>query len=468
MNQFRIEKDYLGEVKVPPTAYWGVQTQRALNNFQISGITPIKEYTYSIVLIKKAAALANSEINLLEKKKANVIVQACNEILEGKFDNQFLVDIYQAGEGTSNNMNVNEVIANIAIEKLGKKRGDYSVIHPNDDVNMGQSSNDVIPTATKIAALKLSKELIKSLEELKTSFLKKSVEFDRIIKSGRTHLMDAAPIRLGQEFKAWSDLIKESVSRIEETNEELEKINLGATAVGTEINADPRYVKKAISYLKNWTGLKLKQSEDLPAVTESPSDLLGLSSAITILAADLIKIANDLRLMNSGPITGLAEIVLPAVQPGSSIMPGKVNPSIAEMVDMVCFRVMGDNQTIELATQAGQFELNVMEPIINYCLLHDLTILRNACKAFAEKSINDIKVNKEKIEEMVNKTPGVGLALNPYIGYEKSAEIVKTAIKEGKTIKQVAEEENVLEKGKLEKIFDPFSLTTSKRLKSKK
>ncbi|MCL5107227.1 MAG: aspartate ammonia-lyase [Candidatus Parvarchaeota archaeon] len=468
MNQFRIEKDYLGEVKVPPTAYWGVQTQRALNNFQISGITPIKEYTYSIVLIKKAAALANSEINLLEKKKANVIVQACNEILEGKFDNQFLVDIYQAGEGTSNNMNVNEVIANIAIEKLGKKRGDYSVIHPNDDVNMGQSSNDVIPTATKIAALKLSKELIKSLEELKTSFLKKSVEFDRIIKSGRTHLMDAAPIRLGQEFKAWSDLIKESVSRIEETNEELEKINLGATAVGTGINADPRYVKKAISYLKNWTGLKLKQSEDLPAVTESPSDLLGLSSAITILAADLIKIANDLRLMNSGPITGLAEIVLPAVQPGSSIMPGKVNPSIAEMVDMVCFRVMGDNQTIELATQAGQFELNVMEPIINYCLLHDLTILRNACKAFAEKSINDIKVNKEKIEEMVNKTPGVGLALNPYIGYEKSAEIVKTAIKEGKTIKQVAEEENVLEKGKLEKIFDPFSLTTSKRLKSKK
>ncbi|MCL4398567.1 aspartate ammonia-lyase [Candidatus Parvarchaeota archaeon] len=468
MNQFRIEKDYLGEVKVPPTAYWGVQTQRALNNFQISGITPIKEYTYSIVLIKKAAALANSEINLLEKKKANVIVQACNEILEGKFDNQFLVDIYQAGEGTSNNMNVNEVIANIAIEKLGKKRGDYSVIHPNDDVNMGQSSNDVIPTATKIAALKLSKELIKSLEELKTSFLKKSVEFDRIIKSGRTHLMDAAPIRLGQEFKAWSDLIKESVSRIEETNEELKKINLGATAVGTGINADPRYVKKAISYLKNWTGLKLKQSEDLPAVTESPSDLLGLSSAITILAADLIKIANDLRLMNSGPITGLAEIVLPAVQPGSSIMPGKVNPSIAEMVDMVCFRVMGDNQTIELATQAGQFELNVMEPIINYCLLHDLTILRNACKAFAEKSINDIKVNKEKIEEMVNKTPGVGLALNPYIGYEKSAEIVKTAIKEGKTIKQVAEEENVLEKGKLEKIFDPFSLTTSKRLKSKK
>ncbi len=468
MDKSRIEKDYLGIIKVPKEAYWGVQTQRALENFPISGITPIKEYTYSIVLIKKAAAIANSEIGLLEKKKANAIVKACNEILEGKFDKQFIVDIYQAGEGTSNNMNVNEVIANIAIEKLGKKRGDYSVVHPNDDVNMGQSSNDVIPTATKIAALQLSNELLKALNELEKSFSKKAVEFDSIIKSGRTHLMDAAPIRLGQEFKAWSDLIKESISRINEANKELENINLGATAVGTGINADPRYIKKAIKYLSNWTDIKLKQARDLPAATESPSDLFALSSAITVLCTDLIKIANDLRLMNSGPITGLAEILLPAVQPGSSIMPGKVNPSIAEMVDMVCFRVMGDNKTIELATQAGQFELNVMEPIISYCLLHDLIILRNACKVFAEKAINDIKVNKGRIEEMVNKTPGVGLALNPYIGYEKSAEIVKTALKEGKTIKQIAEEENILEKEKLEKIFDPFNLTTPRKLKNKK
>ena len=468
MDKSRTEKDYLGQVNVPYNAYWGVQTQRALNNFPISGITPIKEYTYSMVLIKKAAAMANSEINLLNKKKANAIIKACDEILSGKFDNQFLVDIYQAGEGTSNNMNVNEVVANIAIEKLGGKKGDYAIVHPNDDVNMGQSSNDVVPTATKMAALKLSNELVKSLSELEKSFAKKGVEFDKIIKSGRTHLMDAAPIRLGQEFKAWADLVKESISRINEANKVLENINLGATAVGTGINADPRYVKKAISYLRDWTGLKLKQSKDLPAVTESPSDLFALSSAITVLSSDLIKIANDLRLMNSGPITGLAEIVLPAVQPGSSIMPGKVNPSVAEMMDMVCFRVMGDNRTIELATQAGQFELNVMEPIINYCLLHDLIILRNACKVFAEKTVNDIKVNTERIEEMVNKTPGVGLALNPYIGYEKSAEIVKTAIKEGKTIKQVAEEENVLEKEKLEKIFDPFNLTTPRKLKGKK
>lgn len=468
MDKSRTEKDYLGQVNVPYNAYWGVQTQRALNNFPISGITPIKEYTYSMVLIKKAAAMANSEINLLNKKKANAIIKACDEILGGKFDNQFLVDIYQAGEGTSNNMNVNEVVANIAIEKLGGKKGDYAIVHPNDDVNMGQSSNDVVPTATKMAALKLSNELVKSLSELERSFAKKGVEFNKIIKSGRTHLMDAAPIRLGQEFKAWADLMKESISRINEANKVLENINLGATAVGTGINADPRYVKKAISYLRDWTGLKLKQSKDLPAVTESPSDLFALSSAITVLSSDLIKIANDLRLMNSGPITGLAEIVLPAVQPGSSIMPGKVNPSVAEMMDMVCFRVMGDNRTIELATQAGQFELNVMEPIINYCLLHDLIILRNACKVFAEKTVNDIKVNTERIEEMVNKTPGVGLALNPYIGYEKSAEIVKTAIKEGKTIKQVAEEENVLEKEKLEKIFDPFNLTTPRKLKGKK
>lgn len=468
MDKSRTEKDYLGQVNVPYNAYWGVQTQRALNNFPISGITPIKEYTYSMVLIKKAAAMANSEINLLNKKKANAIIKACDEILSGKFDNQFLVDIYQAGEGTSNNMNVNEVVANIAIEKLGGKKGDYAIVHPNDDVNMGQSSNDVVPTATKMAALKLSNELVKSLSELEKSFAKKGVEFDKIIKSGRTHLMDAAPIRLGQEFKAWADLMKESISRINEANKVLENINLGATAVGTGINADPRYVKKAISYLRDWTGLKLKQSKDLPAVTESPSDLFALSSAITVLSSDLIKIANDLRLMNSGPITGLAEIALPAVQPGSSIMPGKVNPSVAEMMDMVCFRVMGDNRTIELATQAGQFELNVMEPIINYCLLHDLIILKNACKVFAEKTVNDIKVNTERIEEMVNKTPGVGLALNPYIGYEKSAEVVKTAIKEGKTIKQVAEEENVLEKEKLEKIFDPFNLTTPRKLKGKK
>lgn len=468
MEKFRIERDYLGEVNVPSNALWGAQTQRALNNFQVSGIRPQKEYIYSIVLIKKAAAIANSHIGLIEKKKAVAIVKACNEILAGKFDDQFKVDIYQAGEGTSNNMNVNEVIANIAIRSLGKKTGDYSVVHPNDDVNMGQSSNDVIPTATKLTALKMSTDLIESLKELKRTFSLKAKEFDKIVKSGRTHLMDAAPIRLGQEFMAWSDLISASINRIKEAANELSSINLGATAVGTGINADPRYVKNAISHLKKLTKLKLTQSKDLPAVTESPSDLLNLSSAVSVLAADLIKISNDLRLMNSGPITGLAEITLPPVQPGSSIMPGKVNPSIAEMMDMVCFRVLGDNETMLLATQAGQFELNVMEPIISYCLLHDLTILKNACRIFSEKMVNGIKVNRERITGMVKKTPGVGLALNPYLGYEKTAEVVKRSIKEGKTIEQVAEEEKLLNKKKLNEIFDPLNLTTPRKLKRKK
>ena len=468
MDKFRIEKDYLGTVKVPKEAYWGVQTQRALNNFPISGIRPIKEYTYSIVLIKKAAAMANSEIGLLNRKKAAAIIKACDEILDGKFDDQFIVDIYQAGEGTSNNMNVNEVIANIAIEKLGKKRGDYSVVHPNDDVNMGQSSNDVIPTATKITALKLSNELIESLHELEKSFLKKAMEFDIIIKSGRTHLMDAAPIRLGQEFKAWSDLIKESISRIKEANKKIREINLGATAVGTGINADPRYVKKAINYLSNFTNEKLKQAKDLPEVTQSPSDLFNLSSALAVLSTDLIKIANDLRLMNSGPITGLSEIILPPVQPGSSIMPGKVNPSVAEMVNMVCFRVLGDNKTIELATQAGQFELNVMEPIITYCLLHDLIILRNAARVFAKKAIDGIKVNKERIEYMVERTPGIGLALNPYIGYEKAAEVVKEALKENKSIKELVKEKKLLKEKDFKEVFNPFNLTRQRKLSKKK
>jgi aspartate ammonia-lyase len=468
MEGYRTEKDYLGELKVPTDAYWGVQTQRAINNFPISGINPIKEYTYALVTIKKAAAMANSDINLLDKRKAGMIIKACDTILNGKFDKQFTVDIYQAGEGTSNNMNVNEVIANIAIEMLGGKKGDYSIIHPNDDVNMCQSSNDVIPTATKIAALKLSYELIESLKELQLSFLKKSGEFDKIVKSGRTHLMDAAPIRLGQEFRAWADMIKDSIERIDFAREKLKEINLGATAVGTGINADPRYVKKATAYLRKFTGEKLKQAADLPEVTESPSDLFNLSSSLSVLSTDLIKIANDLRMMNSGPITGLSEIILPAVQPGSSIMPGKVNPSIAEMIDMVCFRVLGDNRTIELATQAGQFELNVMEPIINYCLLHDLIILKNSCKVFSKKCINDIKVNKEHIAEMVERTPGVGLALNPYIGYEKAAEVVKESLTEKKAIPKIVKERRLLNEKDLKTAFDPFNLTRPRKLKKRK
>lgn len=465
---YRIEHDYMGDVKVPSDAYWGVQTQRAVENFPISGIRPLEDYTISIVMIKKAAAAANGEIGLLDKKIARSIIKAADEVLSGKFSDQFVVDIYQAGEGTSNNMNVNEVLANRAIELLKGKKGDYTVVHPNDHVNMGQSSNDVIPTAVKLAALKLSSELVKSLEKLSGSLHRKSREFNSVIKSGRTHLMDAAPIRLGQEFLAWSDLIKDSTARINASAKRLLEINLGATAVGTGVNADPRYVKLAVKKLSQYTGFKLTQAKDLPKVTESSSDLLDLSGSLRVLAADIIKIANDLRLMNSGPITGLAEITLPAVQPGSSIMPGKVNPSIAEMVDMVGFRVIGDNETIMLATQAAQLELNVMEPIITYCLLHDLTILKNAVSVMSEKMIDGITANKSHMKEMVEKTPGVGLLLNPYLGYEKAAGLVKKAVSQNRSVRDVVEESGLLDKKTIDKIFDPYNLTSPRKLTDSK
>ena len=460
---YRVEHDYLGPVRVPKPAYWGAQTQRAAENFKVSGLRPFKEYTYSIILIKKAAALANVKAGLMDKKKGLAIARACDEALSGKFDDQFIVDVYQAGEGTSNNMNVNEVIANRAEEILGGKRGEYRLVHPNDDVNMGQSSNDVIPTAIKLASLEKGKELLDSLEALKNALDKKSVEFDSIVKSGRTHLMDAAPIRLGQEFHAWSGLISDGEKRIKNALDGILEINLGATAVGTGLNADKRYLKNALELLRKFTGLKLRYSANLPKVTESPSDLLNLSSALKTLAADMIKITNDLRLMNSGPVTGFAEITLPAVQPGSSIMPGKVNQSILEMVDMVCFQVIGSDDTITLATQAGQFELNVMEPIIEYNLLNSLGILSNASRILADRAISGLTANEDRMRQLLDKTPGVGMALNPYIGYEKASEIVKKAISSGKSIRQVAEESGLLSKQQLDKIFDPYSLTGSKK-----
>ncbi len=460
---YRVEHDYLGPVRVPKPAYWGAQTQRAAENFKVSGLRPFKEYTYSIILIKKAAALANVKAGLMDKKKGLAIARACDEALSGKFDDQFIVDVYQAGEGTSNNMNVNEVIANRAEEILGGKRGEYRLVHPNDDVNMGQSSNDVIPTAIKLASLEKGKELLDSLEALKNALDKKSGEFDSIVKSGRTHLMDAAPIRLGQEFHAWSGLISDGEKRIKNALDGILEINLGATAVGTGLNADKRYLKNALELLRKFTGLKLRYSANLPKVTESPSDLLNLSSALKTLAADMIKITNDLRLMNSGPVTGFAEITLPAVQPGSSIMPGKVNPSILEMVDMVCFQVIGSDDTITLATQAGQFELNVMEPIIEYNLLNSLGILSNASRILADRAISGLTANEDRMRQLLDKTPGVGMALNPYIGYEKASEIVKKAISSGKSIRQVAEESGLLSKQQLDKIFDPYSLTGSKK-----
>ena len=455
---FRKEHDYLGDVRVPDDAYWGAQTQRAVDNFPISGLKLDKDYIKSIVLIKKAAVISNMKIGLIEKNKANAIKKAADEILSGRLADQFVVDVFQAGAGTSTNMNVNEVITNRAIEILKGKKGDYSIIHPNDDVNMGQSTNDVIPTAIKLTSMTLSKKLIESLDTLIKILRIKAKEFNPVIKSGRTHLMDAAPIRLGAEFKAWADMIELDVRRIKEAAEKLRYINIGATAVGTGVNANPKYVKFTIDTLSLYSSIKLKQAHDLPEATESMTDIVELSSSLKSLSVDLIKISNDIRLMNSGPVTGLEEIILPAVQPGSSIMPGKVNPSVPEMVDMVCFQVIGNDEAITMAAQAGQFELNVMMPLIAYDIIYSLRILTNAVTVFAEKAIMKIKANSVRIHELVLKTPGVALALNPYIGYEKTAEVVKKAINEGKSIAQAAKDMKVLPPKKIDEILDLYKL----------
>ncbi|MEM3670132.1 MAG: aspartate ammonia-lyase [Thermoprotei archaeon] len=456
---YRKEHDYLGELNVPVDAYWGAQTQRAIQNFPISGLKPHPEYVRATVLVKRAAAQANLEAGLLKDKVAKAIMDAADEVLSGKLAEQFVVDVYQAGAGTSHNMNVNEVLANRAEELLGGKRGEHRLVHPNDHVNMSQSTNDVIPTAIRLSGLALWMRLDESLVTLISSLRKKSKEFDNIVKSGRTHLMDAAPIRLGQEFEAWARMIERSRDRISYAADKLKELNIGATAVGTGLNADPEYVRRVVEILSSLTGFNLRAAGYLPEVTQSTDDFLNLSAALRTLASDLIKISNDLRLMYSGPVTGLSEIVLPPVQPGSSIMPGKVNPSIPEMVDMVGFQVVGNDTSILMASQAGQLELNVMMPLIAHLQCQNLTILANACRVLAEKCISGIVPNREKMESLVAKTPGVALALNPYIGYEKAAEVVKKAVAEGKTIKECVLEMKLLPEDVVNSIFDPHELT---------
>lgn len=455
---FRVEHDYLGDVRIPSDAYWGAQTGRAVANFPISGLKPFKEFTLALITVKRAAAEANMKASCLNKGKATAIIHAADEILNGKLLDQFVVDVYQAGAGTSNNMNANEVLANRAIELLGGKRGDYSIVHPNDDVNMGQSTNDVIPTSMRISCLWLTKQLLDAIRLLSASFDKKGKEFEDIIKSGRTHLMDAAPIRLGQEFKAWSLILNDHERLLEAAMENLLEINMGATAVGTGLNANKAYVKHILPILRKLTGLNLRIAKNLPKATQSATDFLTLSSAMRGLSVDIVKIMNDIRLMNSGPITGFDEIKLPAVQPGSSIMPAKVNPSMAEMLTMVCFQVIGDDTAIMLSTQAGQLELNVMTPLINLCLLRDLTIMKNALLSFTDKGANGITANKTHMQELLEKTPGVGMVLNPYIGFEKAAVVIKRAIAEKKSVKDVVKEMGLLSEKEIKKLFDPYNL----------
>jgi aspartate ammonia-lyase len=437
--EFRIEKDSLGELQVPAAALYGVQTQRAVLNFKISGMRPWRAFIWSMALIKRAAAEANAELGLLDPSKARAISEAAAEVMEGRWDSQFVVDPIQAGAGTSHNMNTNEVIANLATEKLGGQRGSY-LVKPNDDVNMAQSTNDTIPTAIRLGCLWRMDELLKSVDSLAGALQAKSSEFDAIVKSGRTHLQDAVPVRLGQEFGGYARAVARDRERIARAAEGLRRLGIGGTATGTGLNAHPDYHKRMVKRLGEISGIALYESDNLFESMQSMADPADFSASLRTLAITLTRIANDIRLLSSGPTTGLDEIRLPAVQPGSSIMPGKVNPVLAEMLNMAMFHVQGCDHTVALASQAGQLELNVMMPIIAHNLFEAMQVTIGAVNAFTETCVTGIVAQREKAEGWLAKNAIVATALNPLIGYMAAAELVKEAMKRNLTIREVAAE----------------------------
>jgi aspartate ammonia-lyase len=456
----RSEQDSLGIMQVPLEAYYGAETKRAIENFPVSGIKPLPEFIRATVMVKKAAAEANLTLGLLDRKVGQAIVSAADEILNGKLQDQFVVDVFQAGAGTSHNMNANEVLANRANEILGCRKGEYKYVNAHDHVNMGQSTNDTYPTFIRVACAIMTKDLVEVLEDLKAAFDSKAERFDHIVKSGRTHLQDASAIRLGQEFAAYTSMIADDIERIKIATDRILELNLGGTAVGTGLNADPGYVELAVKKLAEYTGLKFRVAQNFAELMQSMADFAEFSGALRTLSVDLTKAANDLRLMSSGPVTGIGEIILPAVQPGSSIMPGKINPSIAEMLNMVCFEVMGNDLTVSLAAQAGQFELNVMMPVIAYDLTQSLMILTNAIRTFTERLVKGIEANEERCKVLLEKSAGIALALNPFIGYSKAAEVAKEALARGVTLRQVVLEKKLLTEEQLNEILDPYAMTT--------
>jgi aspartate ammonia-lyase len=438
-DNFRIERDSLGELRVPKDALYGVQTQRAVQNFPISGLRPWRAFIWSMATIKRAAAEVNRDLGLLDEERAAAIAQAAQEVIDGKWDNQFVVDPFQAGAGTSHNMNTNEVIANRATQILGGKPGEYKV-HPNDHVNMAQSTNDTIPTAIRLGALWRLDELLTAANQLAGAFNQKAVEFDDIVKSGRTHLQDAVPVRLGQEFGGYARAVERDAERIQRAAEGLRRLGIGGTATGTGLNAHPEYHARMVKRLSELTGLQLYSSDNLFESMQSMADAADFSAALRTLAITLTRIANDMRLLASGPSTGLDEIQLPAVQPGSSIMPGKVNPVLAEMLDMAMFHVQGCDLTVSLAAQAGQLELNVMMPIIAHNLFEMMQVMIGAVNAFTDKLVRGLKANRDKAEGWLEKNAIVVTALNPVIGYAAGAKLVKEALASNRTVRQVAVE----------------------------
>lgn len=459
-NDVRIERDSLGPVQVPANAYYGPETARAVENFPISGIKPLPEFIRATILVKKAAAEAHLSLDLLEREKGQAIISAADEILRGALLDQFVVDVFQAGAGTSHNMNANEVLANRAIEILGGRKGDYKLVSPHDHVNMSQSTNDTYPTFIRVATAMLARPLIESIAALRQALDEKAKEFDHVIKSGRTHLQDAGAIRLGQEFAAWASILADDLKTIENSLDKILELNLGGTAVGTGLNADPRYVELAVRNLSKYTGFRFRVARNYAALMQSMADFVEFSAALRTLSVDLTKIANDLRLMSSGPVTGIGEIVLPAVQPGSSIMPGKVNPSIAEMLNMVCFEVMGNDLTVMMAAQASQLELDVMMPVIAYDLTQSLVILTSGITAFTDRLVKGIEANEERCIALLEKSAGIALALNPFIGYEKAAEVAKEALARGVPLRDVVLEKGLLSAKQLDEVLDLYAMTT--------
>jgi len=457
MNK-RIEIDPLGEKAIPEGAYYGIQTLRATENFPVSGIKAPLPFIKAYVMVKKAAALANAEVGWLDEKRKQAIVQACDEILAGKLLDQFVVDVFQAGAGTSFNMNVNEVLANRALEILGKTKGDYKSVGPNDHVNMGQSTNDTFPTATHIAVLVALQPLLKALDSLADAFEKLSKKHLKTVKSGRTHLQDAVPVTIGQEFSAYASALRNACDQLRERQKNLYALALGGTAAGTGANAHPEYKRIAIAELGKMTGFPLKPAENAFEALQSYRPVQTVSSALKELALELIRVANDLRLLSSGPTTGLAEIELPAVQPGSSIMPGKVNPVMAECLDMVAFQVVGNDLTVSFAVQAGQMELNVMMPVIMHNMLFSIQILTNYLPVFRRKCVEGITVNEKRCAQHLEKNPALATFLSPYIGYLEAAKIAKQALEEGRSVKEIALEKGLLKPDELERILDPKRL----------
>lgn len=455
----RIETDSLGKRTIPKDAYYGIQTYRAIENFPISGEKPKPAYVEATVHIKKAAAVVNHKLGLLDGRRSRAIVRASDEILKGNLREWFLVDVYQAGAGTSHNMNTNEVIANRAIEILGGQKGDYSVVHPNDHVNMSQSTNDVCPTAIRIAALMLAEKLFESLRRLEVEFLKKGKQFDHIVKAGRTHLQDAVPVRLGQEFKAYGVNIRKHRALISDATELCKELGIGGTATGTGLNSPPKYRTVMVKQLSRQLGMRFRKADDYFEAMQSLRPMIALSGAVRNLSQDLIRIANDIRLLASGPKTGLAELNLPAVQPGSSIMPGKVNPVMAEMLTMVCFQAIGYDTTVLLAAQAGQLELNVMMPVVAFDLLEGIEILSNAISAFTTSCLRGITANEKRGTMYAQASMSIVTVLNPHLGYAKAAEIAKEYLKSGKTIREILLERHLFTEKQIKAIFNLQAMT---------